>query len=906
MSDVTVRTTFLFTDVERSTAIWEAAPDAMSSALAHHDRVLRDAVEEAGGSVFKTVGDAFHAVFADPAAAVRAAIAGQRRLSGTRWPAGAELRVRMAVHTGTAVRRETDYFGPSVNRVARLLAIGHGGQVLVSSSTAALVADRLPPGAGLDDMGEHHLKDIAGVELVHQLSAPGLRRTFPALRSPPDPRRGRDLPEPVSSFIGRRQELAHLDAVVAAERLVSLVGPGGVGKTRLALELAARLGDRFEDGVRFVSLEALGDARAVPEVLAVAFDGESGPSPTAMAEALGGRSMLVVVDHCERVVDEVGAAVAAALARASRLHIVTTSRSPLHVDGEVVFRVGPMPVPRSADGDADVDAIELFATRARAHDPGLVLDGSTRSVAASICRRLDGLPLAIELAAGRLGSMSLAELEARVEVFTRAGHAASTARTLAGVVGESIDLLSAGERCLLERLTVFSGGWSLRAAEAVVALEDLAPGVIVDLQAALCDRSLVQITRSPTGTRYALLGTVRDVARGRLQLDRPDEIERLARHHAGAFFGVAAEARAHGRHRRLTRAERDALEPDRENLWSAADRCWADGHRSEAAVIALALDRLADGQDPRVETLLGDLAIEPSELAPDLAADCLLASARLVRFRRPPDHRQQLAAAATIARAHGDSPALALALAALADDELHRADTSGRALALADEAMGMAADGGEQAVIVRTLVVRAQARRRTGDRDGATADLRDALALAQALDDTASAGHILLALAETEHADQHTREATWLATDAVALSEDGGDASLGGWARSLLGVLAADHGDTASARRLHLAAFDLASLVGDRLLAAAAAFGLARACADEGALKQSSTLLGMGDALVDELTAHLRPPYAGDRERALNLATAGLGLMRMRLFADRGRILPLETVVTASEIVAGG
>jgi predicted ATPase len=710
----------------------------------------------------------------------------------------------------------------------------------------------------------------------------------------------------VSSFIGRRQELAHLEAVVAEERLVSLVGPGGIGKTRLALELAARVGDRFEDGVRFVSLEAPGDANARPEALGVALDVESSPGPAAMAMAGGCRSMLVVVDHCERVVDEVGAAVGAALARASRLHIVTTSRSPLHVDGEVVFRVSPMPVRRAESDDADGDAIELFAARARARDPGVVLDGFTRSVAASICQRLDGLPLAIELAAGRLGSMSLVELEARVEALTRAGQAASTARTLADVVGESVDLLGAGERRLLERLTVFSGGWSLSAAEAVVALDDLAPGAVVDLHAELCDRSLVQITTSATGTRYGLLGTVRDVARGRLQLDRPDEIERLARQHARVFFEVAAEARAGGRHLRLTRAERETLEPDRENLWSAADRCWAYGHRSEAAVIALALDRLADGQDPRVETLLGDLAIEPSDLAPDLAADCLLASARLVRFRRPPDHRRQLAAAATISRDHGDAAALALALAALADDELHRADASGRALALADEAVGMATDGDEQAVIVGTLVVRAHARRRTGDRAGASADLRDALALAQTLDDTASAGHILLALAETEHADRHPREATWLATDAVALSEDGGDASLGGWARSLLGVLAADHGDTASARRLHLAAFDLASLVGDRLLAAAAAFGLARACADDGALKQSSTLLGVGDALVDELTAHLRPPYASDRERARDVATEGLGLMRMRLFADRGRVLPLETVVTESAIVAGG
>jgi predicted ATPase/class 3 adenylate cyclase len=903
MSDMTVRSTFLFTDVEGSTAIWESVPDEMSRALARHDRLLRAAVEEAGGSVVKTVGDGFHAVFASPSAALCAAIAGQRELGRTRWPVGAELRVRMAIHTGTAVHRDADYFGPSLNRVARLLAIAHGGQVLLSGSTAALVADDLPADVTLDDLGQHHLKDIAGTERVHQLSAPGLRQTFPPLRSPPDPRRRHNLPDPVSSFVGRRHELIRLQTLAAEGRLLSLVGPGGVGKTRLALEVAARAVDRFDDGVRIVGLESVTNRTTLLEAVASTLGTDptaAQASRTSVAQAVAGRSMLVLFDHCEQVIAEVAALVAEVLAHAPELRVITTSRSPLHLEGEVVFRVPPMALPRVGfEGDDEVaDAVALFLSRARANDPELVLDSVTRSTAASICRRLDGLPLAIELAAARLRSMSLAELDTRLDPMSRTDPTTSPhTRTLTDAICWSIDLLGRDERRMLERLSVFGGSWSLTTAEAVVGLDDLDPAAVVDLHAALCDRSLVQVSRSASGTRYTLLGAVRDVAARGMRTDQPEYTDRLAANHARAFAAIAASVRARGRYRRLTRTERDALDTDRDNFWAAASRSAAAGQRSDGVAIALILDRLVAGGDRRLVALLEDLVTGPSELAPGLAADAHLALADQLRFVDREGRRTHLEAAVTIARAHDDTAALVLALTEFAEYELQRDGGLGLARALADEAVGLAREGEEEAVELRSLVVRAEAHRMADDREAASIDLRDALAIAQQLDDTASAGEILLSLATAEHAEAHPEESTWLATDAIALSEEAADERLGGWARSLLGVLAADHGDTTSARRLHLAALDLASILGDRTLAAAAVFGLARAAADDGDWEHSSTLLGAGDALLETATAHLHRPYADDRQRAWRSATERLGAIRMRVFVDRGRAMPLDAII---------
>ena len=909
MSDMTVRSTFLFTDVERSTAIWESVPDEMSRALALHDRLLRAVVERAGGSVVKTVGDGFHAVFASPSAALRAAIAGQRQLGRTRWPVGAELRVRMAIHTGTAVHRDADYFGPSLNRVARLLAIAHGGQVLLSGSTAGLVADDLPADVTLDDLGEHHLKDIAGTERVHQLSAPGLRQTFPPLRSPPDRRRSHNLPDPVSSFVGRRHELARLQTLAAEGRLLSLVGPGGVGKTRLGLEVAVRAVDRFNDGVRIVALESVTNTTELLEAVASTLGTEptaAQASPTLVAQAVADCSMLVLFDHCDQVVAAVAELIAEVLARAPQLRVITTSRSPLHLEGEVVFRVPPMALSRVGfEGDDEApDAVALFLARARANDPDLVLDSVTRSTAASICRRLDGLPLAIELAAARLRSISLAELDARLNPRSRTDPTTTPhARILTDAVCWSIDLLGREERCMLERLSVFVGGWSLAAVETVVALDDFEPATVVDLHAALCDCSLVQVTRSASGTRYALLGAVREVAARFMRTDQPEHAERLAANHARAYAAIAAGVRARGRYRRLTSPERDALHADRENFWAAASRSAADGRRSDGVAIALMLDRLVAGRDRRLVALLEELVMGPSELAPDLAADAHLALADQLRFVDRGGRRTHLEAAVTIARAHDDTAALALALTELAEHELQRDAGLDLARALSDEAVGLAQESDERAVELRSLVVRAEAHRMADDPETASIDLREALAIAQQLDDAASAGEILLSLATAEHADDHAEESTWLATDAIALSEEAGDERLGGWARSLLGVLAADHGDATSARRLHLAALDRASIIGDRTLAAAAVFGLARAAADDGDLQHASTLLGAGDALLETATAHLNDPYADERRRASRSATAGLDAIRMRVFVDRGRAMSLDAII-ASELAA--
>lgn len=495
--------TFLFTDIEGSTRLWESGDALMRLALARHDEILGECVGAAGGVLFKHTGDGACAVFAEPAAALDAARSAQERLGSEVWPTAVPIRVRMGVHTGVAQERDGDYYGPTLNRVGRLMSAGHGGQVLVSAATAELTTE-----AGLVDLGEHRLRDLGRPEVIRQLGD----GAFPAIRTLAE--RDNNLPQQVTSFVGRSGEVESLVAATDASRLVTLTAVGGAGKTRLALQVAAELSDRFTDGVFLVELAEVTDPTFVVGAIGRAIGafaaggGDSQRSVDQLVDVVGERRLLIVLDNCEHLIDAAAAAASALIGGCSQVGVLATSREPLGIAGEAVRRVGSLDLG---------DAVVLFEQRALAVRPDLDVVSHRESIEA-ICRRLDALPLAVELAAVRVRALAPDRLLDRLDDAFRilTGGRTSTERhqTLQATLSWSHDLLSEAEQVVLRRLGVFAGGFTLEAAERVAADgEAVEEWEVLDHLTSLVDKSLVQLD---SGDRYAMLEIVRQFADSQL------------------------------------------------------------------------------------------------------------------------------------------------------------------------------------------------------------------------------------------------------------------------------------------------------------------------------------------------------------------------------------------------------
>ncbi len=488
---------FLFTDIEASTRRWEGDQDAMAADLATHDGVLRAAVEAHSGRVLSHTGDGLCADFPTSTAALQAAVDGQRALSGQRWRALAALRVRMAVHAGAAQDRDGNYFGPTLNRAARLMSLAAGGQVLCSQTAADLASDRLPAEVALLDLGEHRFADLSRPERVFQVTHPELAGEFPALTSGAE--HANNLPAGASRFLGRAAELAELEALLRAERLVTLWGPGGAGKTRLSLELGVRALPEFGDGVWFVELAPLDRGELVAPAVMSALGMLAGSTADPVAELcryLTNRQALVILDNCEHVVAAVAELVHALLTHCAGVRMVASSRELLGTTGEHAWPIPSLSVP-SDEADlaalAVSDAVTLFCDRARASHPGFALTQTNAAAVAEICRRLDGIPLALELASARvrvLGVKGLvARLDDRLDVLTGGSRTADARhQTLRAAVDWSYELMPTAERALLGRLSVFPGTFDLAAAEAVGRADEAQAGFeVLDLLARLVD-----------------------------------------------------------------------------------------------------------------------------------------------------------------------------------------------------------------------------------------------------------------------------------------------------------------------------------------------------------------------------------------------------------------------------------
>src|ERR1700757_4204634 len=489
--------TFLFTDVEGSTRRWESDAEAMRAALVVHDKVLRTAIEAHDGFLFSHSGDGFVAAFASPLSAVNAAIDAQREL---------QLPVRMGLATGEAELGDGAYFGTALNRAARVMAAGHGGQILLAESTASLLS-----GLDLIDLGPRRLRDLPTPVQVFQVDAEGLKTDFPALRAV-DVSPG-NLRPATTSFIGRESEVAELQAAMKAHRLITLTGVGGVGKTRLAVEVAARLADEFPDGVWFFELAAVTDPAAVPDAVAAVLGITQQPGKTvseSVASALEGRLRLLVFDNCEHLLNATADLIEAILAHSATVKILATSREGLGVPDEQVW-----PVP-SLDVGAGIDsaAVSLFVERARNVAARFSVANADESDAVvEICSRLDGIPLAIELAASRMASMTASEvrdrLDHRFRLLVGSRRGLERHQTLRHAVAWSYDHLDDAEKVLLHRSSVFAGGFDLESACAVAGSDDSDEFAILDLLDALVRKSLLAVDRSSGRTRLSMLETIR-------------------------------------------------------------------------------------------------------------------------------------------------------------------------------------------------------------------------------------------------------------------------------------------------------------------------------------------------------------------------------------------------------------
>ena len=597
--------TFLFTDIEGSTRLWEVHPDAMRVALARHDALLHGAIAQAGGYLVKTTGDGVIAAFDTAPAAVSAALTAQIALGAEAWPVGLEIAVRMALHTGAAQLRDGDYFGPDLNRTARLLAVGHGGQTLVSGVTQELCRDRVPAGVAWQDLGTHELKDLGRPERIFQLTHPDLPDSFPPLqtrRSPDLPINypPNNLPQQITSFVGREKPLADVTALLGKTHLLTLTGSGGAGKTRLSLQVAADVldTDTYPDGAWLVELAPLSDPALVPQAVAGVLGVREQTGQT-IEQGLNGylldKRLLLLLDNCEHVLSVCARLTASLLRACPGMRVLATSREPLGIGGEQTYRVPSLtlPPPQEAAGISSADlstyeAVRLFTQRAQAVRADFAVNDANAPALAQLCFHLDGIPLALELAAARVRSLSVEDINARLDSRFRlltGGDRSALPRqqTLRALVDWSYDLLTDSEKTLLARLSVFAGGWTLPACEAVCGFAPLDEGDVLDILTSLVDKSLVVADEEATGskTRYRLLETLRQY--GAEKLAASGEVEVVRSGHLAYFARFAQEAQTHraGPDQGLWL---DRLEADHDNLRQALENAPASGVADSAGL----------------------------------------------------------------------------------------------------------------------------------------------------------------------------------------------------------------------------------------------------------------------------------------------------------------------------------
>ena len=858
--------TFLFTDIEDSTTLWECRPHAMRRALDRHNTLLTEAVGRHGGRVFKTMGDAFCVVFADACAALQAALDSQAALQAEAWDDECPLRVRMALHSDAAEEQNGDYFGAALGRVSRLLSAAHGGQVLLSLR-AVSACEALPEQVHLRDLGAHRLRGLTSPERIFQVLHPALRDDLPPLRSLNA--FSHNLPAPLTSFVGREREMAELTALLAQASLVTLTGSGGCGKTRLALHVAQELVEVYSGGVWLVELASLSDPGLLPQAVAAAIGAREEPArPLAetLADVLRPRVLLLVLDNCEHLVDACARLAETLLRRCPGLRILATSQEALGVGGERSWRVPSLTLPDARDVQAPEqlaqnEAVRLFVERVALGRPGFAVTAQNAVAIAEICWRLDGIPLAIELAAARIGVLSVERLASRLHdrfrLLTKGSRSVLPRhQTLQATIDWSYQLLTEAERLVLGRLSVFAAGWTLEAAEEVCAGGEVAAEQVTEVLFRLVDKSLVVVDGGTEGeVRYRLLETIRQY--GGERLAALDEAALVRRRHYEWALTWARDADG-----RLLSAEQagalDGLEQERDNLRTALEWASTAGDAEELR-LAAALWRfwffrghLREGR----ERLAHALTRAPEGLWADRA--------------------RALTGLGVFAYFQGDLP-----------------DAGVRCT----QSLALAREAGDRWSVAVSLSVLGIPVYLGGDYDRARELLEESLALAGELEDgwlTAVALSNLGSLAFYQ--GEYTR-ATELLTGSITQGRQVGEKW--GLFNSLytLSLVALSQRDAAGAGAHLREGLTLCRELGYRPGVAACLQGLAGVWGAGGRVLDAARLLGAGDALLETSGAALPPALAVAYPRTVEALRTALGEDAFAAARAEGHALPSEQAV---------
>jgi predicted ATPase/class 3 adenylate cyclase len=918
--------TFLFTDIEGSTALLRRLGAAVyAQVLADHHDVIRSGLAAHGGEEVDTQGDAFFAVFSSPGECLAAAVEMQRAIEGHAWPATEHVRVRMGIHTGAAAKTATGLVGLDVHRAARLAAVAYGGQILVSEATAVLVRDTLPPGAVLRDLGPHRLKDLGRPERIYQLDAAGLPADFPPLRTLGHPALPNNLPAQLATFIGRDAELAEVRDLIASSRLVTLTGAGGTGKTRLGLQAAAGLLDGTGDGVWLVELAAVSDSGAVASAISAAL-GLTGPpgsgvrpalaALTQLLDALAFQNVLIILDNCEHLIDACATTADAILRRCPGVYLLVTSREPLGIGGETIYRVPSLslPGPDDADSPGSGDAVALFVERAREQGVDLLADEQTVPLLVSICRRLDGLPLAIELAAARLRSISLNglrdRLDQRFRLLTGGSRTAlERQQTLRATVDWSYSLLNGPEQSLLRRLSVFAEGFDLDAAEAVCGAGHLD---VTDLLGSLVDKSLVLAESAGGALRYRLLETIRQFAAERLVEAGEDEALAAAANHRDYFLRVAETAAPH-----LTGPDQGRwlarLDADLANLRRAADHAASDPAGTALVLrfgVALRRYWLARSRSAEALGLLGPVLERPEAQAdpedpedPGLFGAALVTVTALAPFAAVAPARQYGERAVRLARRLRDDRLLIDALAMLAGAHFI-AGQPDRGLPFGREAVERARPFGDDVLLGQALMTCLLCSD-VSEPAWSGPLLAEAIACTERSGDQLmhsfvcnNAGVQALQTRDIPAARAHLEQA---AQAAQAIGQESGIVSLNlSWVRR-------EERDPDGARSVFEGCLRQSRRNGEQSGIAYASLGLACLAADQGDWGRAATLHGVAQAFLDRTGEPWQDPEARYRNQSLADVRAHLGDEQLdRAYAQGMKLSVDEALQWAGSSAAPG
>jgi predicted ATPase/class 3 adenylate cyclase len=918
--------TFLLTDIERSTRLWEQHPEAMPAALARHDALITEIVQQHGGAVVKSrgEGDSLFAVFARAVDAVVAAGALQHVLHAEPWPEGVALRVRVAVHTGDAEVREGDYYGAAVNRCARLRAIASGGQTLLSLATQELVRDHLPAGATLRDLGEHRLRDLVRPERVFQLDVPGVPTQFAPLRSleafPTN------LPVQLTSFIGRERELAEVKQLLEHHRLVTFTGAGGTGKSRLSLQVAADLLDAYPDGVWLVELAPLTDPRLVPGAVAdvLGLREEAGrPLLSTLTDVLRKKALLLILDNCEHVISACAELAEALLRQSTQLRILASSREALGIAGEHPFRVPSLSLPdprRLSSAAPDLatalsqsEAVRLFIDRAVTIQPHFHVTNRNAPAVAQICHRLDGIPLAIELAAARVKVLPVEQIASRLDdrfrLLTGGSRTAlPRQQTLRALIDWSYDLLSEAERTLLRQLSVFAGGWTLEAAEAVCAGGGVDEDDVLELLTRLVDKSLVLPEDHDGEVRYRLPETVRQYARDRL-LEAAEAAALGERHLAYCLaFSERAEAELWGSNQF---AWLERLEQEHDNLRAALKQSLVESERTAESALRLAgavwlfwvwRGHFREGREWLERALATSRGASVRARAKALLGAGWLAGEQSDYARATALLEESLA----LSRAAGEPWATAHALGGLGLVALNQGRYE-RATALHTESLELCRAMGGQMQIAAALYWLGDGALHQGHDAKAQGLYEESLALLRPLGATLRTSRVLFRLGRVVYRQGDPARAEALLEESLALNRDVRDQRGSAYALLSLGQVVHARGDTERAAVLGRETLRLGRDLGERRIVAQALELLAQVGHARGDDRRAARLLGAAEALRDSIGAPVPPADRPEYDQTLAAVRRELDETAFRAAWAQGRAMSLEEAMAeAQPVLAAG